>query len=325
MFWRFATRLLSPLGITQQPTTIFYRNEYDRLEEQYANNPELLADRPDVQPYQAAVQDFIGMYGNEAMRALVSSIKFTTGIAPEQETVRRLDNYKWLEDFVGDAPGTRLPIVGMVLNPVLPGEYSPAAAAYLRTQEIAGEALGLGRKTFAEREREAIEKEGWREYDKIIKKRDAALAGRRYKSITAKANNDIRQEYLAELNALMENNKPWEEAYGNSENTFPESVNLIRTALDNKDFMQDISRFEAEKSLWETIDIWIAERDRIFPEWQSAKVGSKQRKRLKTEYENLIFTLSQGNTYFSDFANRYLNGDPMADIREILMTTEEMA
>lgn len=322
MFWRFATRVLSPLGITQQPTTIFYRNEYEKLEEEYANNPELLADRPGVQPYQAAVQDFIGMYGNEAMRALVSGMKFTTGISPEQETVRRLENYDWLEEFVGGAPATRLPIVGMVLNPVIPGEYSPAAGAYLRTEEIAGEPLGLGRKTFAEREREALEKEGWREYDKITKKRDAALAGRRYKSITAKANNDIRQEYIAELNVLTENNKAWQEAFGNSENTFPESVNLIRTALDNEKFIKDISKFEAEKSLWSTIDIWLTERDRIFPEWQTSKVNSKQRKRLKQEYENLVFTLSQNNTYFSDFATRYLSGDPMIDIREVLMSAE---
>jgi hypothetical protein len=212
----------------------------------------------------------------------------------------------------------------MVLNPVTPGEYSPAAGAYLRTQEIAGEPLGLGRKTFAEREREALEKEGWREYDKIVKKRDAALAGRRYKSITARANNDIRQEYIAELNTLTENNEAWQEAFGNSENTFPESVNLIKTALDNEKFMKDISRFEAEKSLWSTIDIWLTERDRIFPEWQTSKVNSKQRKRLKAEYENLVFTLSQSNTYFSDFATRYLNGDPMIDIREVLMTAEEL-
>jgi hypothetical protein len=324
MFWRFATRLLSPLGVTQQPTTIFYRNEYDRLEEEYVNNPDLLADRPDVQPYQAAVQDFITMYGNEAMRALVSSIKFTTSVAPEQETVRRLESYDWLEDFVGGAPATRLPIVGMVLNPVTPGEYSPAAGAYLRTQEIAGEPLGLGRKTFAEREREALEKEGWREYDKIVKKRDAALAGRQYKSITARLNNDVRQEYIAELNALTENNEAWEEAFGNSENTFPESVNLIRTALDNEKFIKDISRFEAEKSLWSTLDIWLTERDRIFPEWQSSRVNSEERERLKAEYENLVFTLSQSSTYFSDFATRYLNGDPMIDVREVLMTAEEL-
>ena len=322
MAWRFATRFLSPFGITQQPTTILYRNEFDRIELEYINNPELLADKPGIAPYQAAAQDFIALYGNEAMRALVSGTKFRTAIAPQQESARRLKDYKWLEQFVGDAPESRLPIVGMVLNPVIPGEYSPAASAYLRTQDIAGEPLGLGRKTFAEREREALEKEGWREYDRIIKKRDAALAGRKYKSITAKSNNDIRQEYLADINLLNSKNDAWEEAFGNSANTFPESVNLIRTALNNKEFLSDISRFDAEKQLWTTIAVWIQERDRLFPEWQTAKIGSKKRERLKKEYENTLLVLTQGNTYFSDFANRYLVGDSMADIRELLQTEE---
>lgn len=320
--WRFVTRLLSPLGLTYEPNTIFYRDEFDRLELNYVNNPELLADKPGIAPYQAAAQDFISLYGNEAMRALVSGTKFTTNIAPEQEAVRRLDKYTWLEKWVGDAPANRLPIVGMVLNPVTPGEYSPAASAYLRTQTIAGEPLGTGVKTFAEREREAQEKEGWREYDRIIKKRDAALAGRRFKSITAKSNNDIRLEFIADINLLNSKNDAWAEAYGNSENTFPESVNLIRTALENKEFVQDISRNDAEKKLWSSVAVWLQERDRLFTQWQSARVGSSQRKRLKREYENLILALSESNTYFSDFANRYLNGDPMADIREIIQTEE---
>ena len=322
MQWRFVTRFLSPLGLTFEPNTVFYRNEFERLELNYANNPVLLADKPGIAPYQAAAQDFISLYGNEAMRTLVSGTKFTTSIAPEQEAVRRFDDYKWLEEWVGDAPANRLPIIGMVVNPVVPGEYSPAASAYLRTQTIAGEPLGTGTKTFAEREREAIEKEGWREYDLIIKKRDAALAGRRFKSITAKSNNDIRLEFVADINLLNSKNSAWEEAFGNSENTFPESLNLIKTALSNEQFVKDISRNDAEKKLWTSVSVWVQERDRLFSEWQNAKIGSSQRKRLRREYENLILALTESNTYFSDFANRYLNGDPMADIREIIQTEE---
>jgi hypothetical protein len=322
MQWRFLTRFLSPLGLTFEPNTVFYRNEFERFELNYANNPALLADKPGIAPYQAAAQDFISLYGNEAMRTLVSGTKFTTSIAPEQEAVRRFDKYKWLEEWVGSAPANRLPIIGMVVNPVVPGEYSPAASAYLRTQTIAGEPLGTGVKTFAEREREAIEKEGWREYDLIVKKRDAALAGRRFKSVTAKSNNDIRLEFVADINLLNSKNEAWQEAFGNSENTFPESLNLIKTALSNEQFIKDISSSDAEKKLWTSVSVWVQERDRLFSQWQNAKIGSSQRKNLRREYENLILALSESNTYFSDFANRYLNGDPMADIREIIQTEE---
>jgi hypothetical protein len=131
--------------------------------------------------------------------------------------------------------------------------------------------------------------------------------------------DEIEGHYIDLLNSK---NDAWEEAFGNSANTFPESVNLIRTALNNKEFLSDISRFDAEKQLWTTIAVWIQERDRLFSEWQTAKIGSKKRERLKKEYENTLLVLTQGNTYFSDFANRYLVGDSMADIRELLQTEE---
>ncbi len=87
-------------------------------------------------------------------------------------------------------------------------------------------------------------------------------------------------------------------------------------------FVKDISRSDAEKKLWTSVSVWVQERDRLFSEWQNSKVGSSQRKRIRREYENLILALTESNTYFSDFANRYLNGDPMADIREIIQTEE---
>jgi len=121
---------------------------------------------------------------------------------------------------------------------------------------------------------------------------------------------------------LNSKNQAWEEAFGNSENTFPESLNLIKTALSNEQFVKDISRSDAEKKLWTSVSVWVQERDRLFSEWQNSKVGSSQRKRIRREYENLILALTESNTYFSDFANRYLNGDPMADIREIIQTEE---
>jgi hypothetical protein len=121
---------------------------------------------------------------------------------------------------------------------------------------------------------------------------------------------------------LNSKNQAWEEAFGNSENTFPESLNLIKTALSNEQFVKDISGNDAEKKLWTSVSVWVQERDRLFSQWQNTKIGSSQRKNLKREYENLILALTESNTYFSDFANRYLNGDPMADIREIIQTEE---
>ena len=322
MFSRLLRKLFSPAGITDQPTSIMYRDEVDRLELNYVNNPQLLADRPGVAPYQAAIQDFIMMYGEEAVRNLITGTKYKASVAPEQIAAGRLNSYDWLQKWTGENPDSRVPIVGMVLNPVVPGDYSPAASAYLKISTVGGVPIFVGNKTFAEREADAKIEDGWREYDRITKERDAYLAGRPSKSLTANSNADIRAWYRDQLynqeDGLSVRNPQWVETFGNTSDTFTEGLNLINVALSNEQFIKDISKSAPEKSLWDTVQIWRDGRDSIFQEWNLLPANSFRRKQIRVQYEAFIFDLAQSNTYFADFANRYLVGDPMADIKEIL-------
>lgn len=322
MGWRLIRKLFSPVGITDQPTSIMYRDEFDRLELNYVNNPQLLADRPGVAPYQAAIQDFIMMYGEEAVRNLITGTKYKTSIAPEQVAAGRLKSYDWLQKWTGENPDSRVPMVGMVLNPVVPGDYSPAASAYLKISDVGGVPIFEGTKTFVEREADAKIEDGWREYDRITKERDAYLAGRPSKSLTANSNADIRAWYRDQLynqeDGLAVRNPQWVETFGNTSDTFTEGLNLINVALSNEQFIKDISKSVPEKSLWDTIQVWRDGRDSIFEEWNLLPANSPRRKQIRLQYEAFIFDLAQSNTYFADFANRYLVGDPMADIKEIL-------
>jgi hypothetical protein len=322
MVWRLVRKLFSPLGVTDQPTSIMYRDELDRLELNYVNNPQLLADRPGVAPYQAAVQDFIMMYGEEAVRNLITGTKYKTSVAPEQIAAGRLKSYTWLQKWAGENPDSRVPVVGMVLNPVVPGDYSPAASANLKISTVGGVPIFEGTKTFAEREADARIEDGWREYDRITKERDAYLAGRPSKSLTANSNSDIRAWYRDQLyneaDGLAVRNPQWVETFGNTSDTFTEGLNLINVALDNEKFINDISKSAPEQSLWDTVRVWRDGRDSIFTEWNLLPANSPRRKQIRLQYEAFIFDLAQSNTYFADFANRYLVGDPMADIKEIL-------
>jgi hypothetical protein len=322
MGWRLVRKLFSPLGVTDQPTSTIYRDEFDRMELNYVNNPQLLADKPGVAPYQAALQDFIIMYGEEAVRNLITGTKYKTSIAPEQVAAGRLKSYDWLQKWTGENPDSRVPVVGMVLNPVVPGDYSPAASANLKISTIGGVPIFEGNKTFAEREADAKIEDGWREYDRITKERDAYLAGRPSKSLTANSNADIRAWYrdqiYNEVDGLSVRNPQWVETFGNTSNTFAEGLNLINTALNNEQFINDISKSAPEQSLWDTIKIWRDGRDSIFQEWNLLPANSFRRKQIRLQYEAFIFDLAQSNTYFADFANRYLVGDPMADIKEIV-------
>ena len=322
MGWRLVRKIFSPLGVTDQPTSIIYRDEFDRMELNYVNNPELLADKPGVAPYQAALQDFVMMYGEEAVRNLITGTKYKASVAPEQVAAGRLKSYDWLQEWAGKNPEIRVPVVGMVLNPVVPGDYSPAASANLKISTIGGVPIFEGNKTFAEREADAKIEDGWREYDRITKERDAYLAGRASKSLTAGSNSDIRAWYrdqiYNEVDGLSVRNPQWIETFGNTSDTFTEGLSLINVALDNEKFINDISKSAPEQSLWDTIRTWRDVRDSAFDEWNLLPVNSPRRKQIRMQYEAFIFDLAQSNTYFADFANRYLVGDPMADIKEIL-------
>jgi len=322
MAWRLVKKLFSPFSVTEQPVSILYRDEFDRMELNYVTNPQLLADRPGVQPYQAALQDYILMYGEEAVRYLISGTKYKASVAPEQEAVRRLNSYEWLNQWVAKNPEQRVESVGMILNPVVPGDYSPAASAFLKISDVGGVPIFEGTKTFAEREADAQVEDGWREYDRITKERDAYLAGRPSKSLTANSNADIRAWYRDQIynqeDGLITRNTAWAETFGNMNDTFNENLNLIDVALDNEQWLSDVKRSRPEESLWETVRLWRDGRDSIFAEWNTLPANSARRKQIRAQYEAFVFDLAQNNTYFADFANRYLVGDPIIDIKELL-------
>jgi hypothetical protein len=322
MRWRLVKKLFSPFSVTEQPTSIIYRDEFDRLELNYVNNPQLLADKPGVQPYQAALQDFILLYGEEAVRNLISGTKYKASVAPEQEAVRRLNSYEWLNQWVAKNPQQRVESVGMILNPIVPGDYSPAASANLKISDVGGIPIFEGTKTFAEREADAQIEDGWREYDRISKERDTYLAGRPSKSLTAMSNSDIRAWYRDQIynieDGLITRNSAWAETFGNMNDTFNENINLINVALDNEQWLSDVKKSAPEESLWNTVKVWRDGRDSIFSEWNTLPANSPRRKQIRMQYEAFVFDLAQSNTYFADFANRYLVGDPIIDIRQLL-------
>jgi hypothetical protein len=315
--WKIFRRLFSPLGITEQPTSIFFRQEWERIEKKYLDDPNLL--QPNQSVDDATTFEFGQIYGDEGYRFLISSFEYNVPIAPYQESYDRLKNNKWLENWAGQNPSKRSSVVGIVLNPVVPGEYSPAVSAYLRTATFAGKPVVGERKSFVERESEALEEDGWREYSRIVKEKDTALQNnnRRSKSLNARVNADIGAEYRTRLDELKNTNKVWAEAFGDSNNRFPEVTNLIDEALKQPKFMAQINKSEPDKQLWNSIRQWKNVRSQLYPQWLNSRPNSRQRAAIKEQYESEVFKLTQENTYFSDFASRYFVGDPMIDIQEI--------
>jgi hypothetical protein len=319
-WWQVVRRIASPVGTTAQPTSILFRQEWDKIEKKYTENPELL--QPNQSINEAITFEFGQLYGDSGFKMLISAFEYNAQIAPEQQAVKRLKENPWINNWVGGNPKTRLSLIGIVTNPVIPGEYNNAASAFLRTEKIAGVPVVGQRKTFAERLAEAEIEDGWRAYARITQEKDLALANnnRRSKSLSSRINADINVQFKTELDELKQKNKAWAEEFGDSKNRFPEALNLIDEALKQKDFMQQINRSPEDKKLWDSIAEWKNIRSEIFPEWNVARPNSRQRRALKEQYESEVFRLIQDNTYFADFASRYFVGDPMMDIQEL---TEE--
>lgn len=315
------------LSLTNEPTSNIYRSEFDRIEQNLRNNPEELAKYKGMSAEDAAVQEYILQYGEESLRFLIPGTKLVTSISPEQEAVKRLKSYNWLENWVGGNAQKRISVIGIVLNPATPGEYSPAASAYLRSASVANLPLSLGTKSFAERQAEAQIEDGWREYNQIIAEQNAKLAGRPSKSLTARVNYDIwldsRKKLYDPETGLINRNTAWADNYGDQSTIFNESNNLIKTALSNEQFLKDVQKSPYDKQLWDTVSEWYNARQQVFNQWNNLPVNSVQRKQLTEQWENTVFNLVSKNTYFADFAARWLTGDPIIDMKEILSAEKE--
>jgi hypothetical protein len=323
---RLATKLFgfagTGLSVTNEPTANLYRSEYDRIEKNLTDNPAELARYGGLSPADAALQEYIIKFGEESTKFLIPGTKSTVSISPEQEAVRRLGSYNWLEKWVSGNAEKRVNVIGIVLNPALPGEYSPAASAYLKTSSISGIPIGLGTKSFVERQAEAEIEDGWREYNQIIADQKAKLAGRPSKSLTARVNYDIwldsRDKLYNEETGLVKRNTAWADNYGDQTTIFNESINLIDVALNDTQHQKDMAKSPYDKQLWDTIKEWSDARKQVFNQWNTLPVNSVQRKQLVDQWETQVYNLTSKNTYFADFAARWLTGDPIIDMKSTL-------
>lgn len=323
---RLATKLFgffgTGLSTTNEPMSNIYKDEYDRMEKNLVDNPQELAKYGGLPAADAALQEYIIKFGEESTKFLIPGTKSTVSISPEQEAARRLNSYNWLEQWVGGNAEKRIKVIGIVLNPAIPGEYSPAASAYLKTASIAGIPIGLGTKSFVERQAEAEIEDGWREYNQIIADQKIKLAGRPSKSLTARVNYDIwldsRDKLYNEETGLVNRNKAWADNYGDQTTMFNESINLIDVALNDTQHQKDMAKSPYDKQLWDTIKEWSDARKQVFNQWNTLPVNSVQRKQLVDQWETQVYNLTSKNTYFADFAARWLTGDPIIDMKSTL-------
>jgi hypothetical protein len=315
---RFLERLFSPFGITYQPQSQMFQDEKIKLTEYYANNPEL---RKGMTAEDAAMADLIAKHGTEKLSALFG---FTTGgrerpVGVEYSTTgitTLKENRKLVEDFMRANPRERITSIGILTYDPIPGEFSDVAYAAYDQLSLAGIKLGGEKRSFAEREAERSIRQGWFEYNKLISARDAELAGRVSKSLSYRGNQDIARRFSDQIQKLKTEIPAWGNVFGDSRKTFDQNLILIEEVL-NKDLIEKMEG--PKRQMWEQITVWHSEYREVSEDYREVPTSNQRlRSAIRDYWEDRTSQLRLENTYFADFHTRWLSGDEVIDVNELL-------
>lgn len=315
---RFLERLFSPLGITYQPTSQEFQDERLKLIKYYTDNPEL---RKGMTPDDAAISDLIAKHGAERVGAIFG---ITTGskerpvsVDYTQEGITEIkENRTMVENFLRKNPRERITSIGMLTYTPTPGEFSDVAYAAYDTLSLAGIPLAGEKRTFSERVAEAEIRQGWFEYSKLVAARDAELAGRWSQSLSYRGNRDVQLRFKDDMAKLREKLPAWGDIFGDSKKNFDQNISFMEEILAS----DAIEKMEGPKrQMWEQIAVWHAEYMEAKDAYDSIPTSdSRRRERFREFWEGRTSQLRLENTYFADFHSRWLSGDEIIDVNELL-------
>lgn len=315
---RWVTRLLSPLGVTWEPSSQIVKDYRINREAFYRQNPDMLGNR-DIDD--AVFADMITMWGGDEQSLtgfLVSSRTSDLGVQPTQVAYQRLQaNRDLVAGVLKENPSPEAAdSIGIITDTVIPGEFSPAVYSSLDALEVGGIEFPPLTRSVRDREQERLERNGWLEYNRITARYDSLLLGRRSKSLLSVENRDLWASRKQEVLALAAANKPWGDKFGNSTATIAPNLRMIGAAVGDDTFMR--AQTGPDKQKWDGIAEWyelyVATKDA----YDRLPPNSAKRNGLREWWEGETARLRAGNTFFADFHSRYLQGDEVIDVPELL-------
>jgi hypothetical protein len=315
---RFLERLFSPLGVTYQPTSQMFQDERIKLVKYYSENPEL---RKGLTPDDAATSDLIAKHGVERVGAMFglttgSRERPGGGVVSQEELKAITSNREIVENFLRPNPKERISSLPIITYTPTPGEFSDVAYAAYDALSLAGIKLTGEKRTFAERAAEAETRQGWFEYSKLVAARDAELASRWSQSMSARSNRDIERRFKDDMAKLRERLPAWGDIFGDSKRSFDQNTNFIEEIL-NSDAIEKMDG--PKRQMWEQVAVWHSEYREAKDAYDSISTSdTRRRERFRDFWENRTSQLRLENTYFADFHSRWLSGDEIIDVNELL-------
>lgn len=319
MLTRFLERLLSPFGVSYQPSSQMLQDERLKLIQYYSENPEA---RKGQTPDNAAWSDLIAKYGEErvgVMFGMTTGSKERPGgsVVTQEELAAVRDNRGLIEKFMEPNPKERIrPAIGIISYTPTPGEFSDVAYAAFENLTLGGIRLSGETRNIAERAAEAEIRQGWFEYSKLSAAKDAELSGRWSKSISSRSNRDIERRFKDDIAKLKEKLPAWGDIFGDSKKDFGQNTEFINDILESG----IVNKMKGPKrEMWEQIAVWHAEYMEAKDAYDSIPTSdARKRERFRDFWETRTSELRLENTYFADFHSRWLSGDEIIDVNELI-------
>ena len=309
---RLMERIFSPLGITYQPRSQMYQDKLNQYEQYYITYPDQAGG---MTAKEAAMFKLIADNGDDVL----STMGFLTGSRERQVSLDytqevagnliKFNDSGLLQKAIG-GNSKRLKAIPIILEPTVPGEFSPAAYSFINAFNKSGVNLRGVPRDFADMKTEAGIRAGWYEYTKLNNRIDAQLAGRRSKDINA--NEDLLQYKRTAVDELRKLYPAWYEEWGGSQAVpnFKSNMAVIETALEDDDFMNNLTGPDRDK--WNYIEAWYEEYQGLAPTYLTS-TDRTFRRNIRDYWAQRTNQLIMSNTYFADFHSRWLTGDQIID------------
>lgn len=329
-----ARKFLSSLGVVMEPASIGVRKFYsDRI-----NHYKTPAGRDELAPglsaNQAALKDVIGLYGRFAVLFLAPKRENLLRGTPSQRAIEKAEILKPVFSKQVGLNSENIDLFNIFGMPLTIEEYDPAARAFLYSETIEGIPV-IGRKfTPQERESRAKEMLAYYEADSVWLMLQSALITRRYKTLEAKANQSLEDEYDRRMDEIFQKYEDigFEDKYKDANGTrFNRTYTALKavTEYKGKAWTDYLESNPDEKSLWATTAQWIEDRELFMEAMEGAK-STREKQYYSSIYRDRTYGYIRGNTYFADLYGTHLTSDPYFDRaylvrRQLGETPEEVA
>lgn len=311
---RLAERFFSPLGISYQPTSQIYQDKLNQYKQYYTLYPEHAGG---MSADDAAMFKLVAENGEDVLSTmgfLTGTKERTVSLDYTQTVSTNLKKYfdsGLIENAVGENKD-RIKSLPIIVEPTIPGEFSPAAYSFINSFNNSGIKLAGIPRDFYDMRAEAQKKAGWFEYSKLQNKVNSLLLGRPSNNIQAASNSDILQLKRTKETELKKLYPAWYEESGGSKAVprFRSNLAVINAALEDDGFMNGLTGVDKVK--WNFIQAWYVEYESLIGSYQKS-ANKTFRANVRDYWNKRTMQLIQANTHFADFHSRWLSGDQIID------------